>query len=63
MLRTKSKGFKFVLIVILLILNNSYFIKSSRLPRQKILTGRASHTTVCTGLVYSGSLRCGVIFS
>ena len=37
-------------------------IKSSRLPRQPWLTGRASHTTVRTVHVYSGSLRNGAIF-
>ncbi|MEI6754235.1 MAG: DUF4982 domain-containing protein [Paludibacter sp.] len=32
-------------------------IQSSRLPCQPKLTGRASHTTVRTGHVYSGSPR------
>ena len=36
--------------------------ESSSLPRQQILAGRGSHTTVRTVLVYSGSLRCGAIF-
>ena len=36
--------------------------QSSRLPRQPWLTGRASHTTVRTVHVYSGSLRNGAIF-
>ncbi|PSK80150.1 hypothetical protein CLV93_1231, partial [Prolixibacter denitrificans] len=31
--------------------------QSSRLPRQQKLTGKASHTTVRTGLVYGGSLN------
>jgi len=42
---------------------NMASVQSSQLPRQKSLTGRAAHTTVRTGLVYSGSLRCGATFT
>ena len=37
--------------------------QSSSQPRQQTLTGRTYYTTVRTGRVYRGSLRCGATLS